>query len=42
MCELKFGHNKRVRYIKGLARSWPLLLEAQGWFQRNGPITRCK
>jgi len=27
MCELKFGHNKRVKYIKGLARGWPLLLE---------------
>lgn len=27
MCELKFGHNKRVKYIKGLARCWPLLLK---------------
>lgn len=27
MCELKFGHNKRVKYIKGLARGWPVLLE---------------
>lgn len=26
-CELKFGHNKRVKYIKGLARGRPLLLE---------------
>lgn len=27
MCELKFGHNKRVKYIKGLARGWSVLLE---------------
>lgn len=26
--ELKFGRNKKVKYIKGLARRWPLLLEA--------------
>lgn len=27
MCKLKFGYNKRVKYIKGLARCWLLLLE---------------